>query len=211
MVTLQEYLRNPCGLLSIPYYKAINLTLPQGVLVIHDSQWNAEVKYSAHQRFFRLIHNLHTITTVNPTYYTLVVATSTDYDDIVEIINACYDNIDMSIDRLINMSMQPTYCPQLWVMAKDSEGMSVGCALADYDSNSGEVSLEWVQVLPRYRGKGIAQALVQRLLAYASTFARFTTVSGDVDNVTNPQALYRKCGFIGNDIWHIVRIDNERV
>jgi len=34
--------------------------------------------------------------------------------------------------------------------------------------------------------------------------ANFVTVSGEVDNSTNPEALYRKCGFIGDDIWHIM-------
>ena len=34
--------------------------------------------------------------------------------------------------------------------------------------------------------------------------ADFATVSGKVDNETNPEALYRKCGFVGNDVWHIL-------
>ena len=34
--------------------------------------------------------------------------------------------------------------------------------------------------------------------------AEFATVSGKVNNPTNPQSLYRKCGFIGDDVWHIL-------
>lgn len=34
--------------------------------------------------------------------------------------------------------------------------------------------------------------------------ASFVTLSGQVNNSTNPEALYRNCGFEGNDIWHIM-------
>ena len=33
--------------------------------------------------------------------------------------------------------------------------------------------------------------------------AKFATVSGKSNSSTNPEALYRKYGFVGNDIWHI--------
>ena len=36
--------------------------------------------------------------------------------------------------------------------------------------------------------------------------AEFATVSGKVNNPTNPESLYRKCGFTGNDIWHILTL-----
>jgi len=35
--------------------------------------------------------------------------------------------------------------------------------------------------------------------------AKFATVSGQCENLTNPEALYRRCGFKGNDVWHILR------
>ena len=35
--------------------------------------------------------------------------------------------------------------------------------------------------------------------------ADFVTVSGECDNPTNPETLYRKCGFNGNDIWYVFR------
>ena len=35
--------------------------------------------------------------------------------------------------------------------------------------------------------------------------ADFTTVSGEVDNKTNPEKLYRRCGFEGDDIWYVLR------
>ena len=35
--------------------------------------------------------------------------------------------------------------------------------------------------------------------------ATFATVSGQCNNPTNPEALYRKCGFTGSDVWHVLR------
>lgn len=34
----------------------------------------------------------------------------------------------------------------------------------------------------------------------------FVTVSGKSDNKTNPEGLYRSCGFTGNDLWHILKL-----
>jgi len=55
---------------------------------------------------------------------------------------------------------------------------------------------------------GIAECdedLVNFLLLILKEKSKFVTVSGKIDNKTNPQRMYRKCGFQGNDIWHILR------
>lgn len=64
--------------------------------------------------------------------------------------------------------------------------------------------IEWVQVLPDYRGQRIGQMLVNELLYRMRETASFATVSGKVANNTHPEILYGKCGFAGNDIWHIL-------
>lgn len=68
-----------------------------------------------------------------------------------------------------------------------------------------EGALEWIQVLPEYHGNKLGKALVIELLKRLKPYARFTTVSGELDNKTNPERLYRRCGFIGDDIWHILK------
>lgn len=35
--------------------------------------------------------------------------------------------------------------------------------------------------------------------------AKFATVSGQCGNPANPEGLYRKGGFTGSDVWHILR------
>ena len=49
------------------------------------------------------------------------------------------------------------------------------------------------------------EQLHYELLRNAPTKALFATVSGDCDNSASPENLYRKCGFIGDDVWHIIK------
>lgn len=80
----------------------------------------------------------------------------------------------------------------------------IGSIICDLDTEIGEGVIEWLQVLPKYRGKGIASSLICKALNIMKHYAEFTTVSGECDNSTNPEYVYRKCGFEGNDIWHIL-------
>lgn len=103
------------------------------------------------------------------------------------------------------MLKSPVYCPDLWVLLKDrSTETYVGCGIADYDKDIGELIPEWIQILPQYRGRGYGYAIINYLLKKMQGKAKFATVSGQVNNPTNPEHLYRKCGFTGNDIWHIL-------
>lgn len=77
--------------------------------------------------------------------------------------------------------------------------------IAEFDNQVYEGILEWIQVSPTYRGLGLGTYTVTELLKRISEKAKFATVSGQVDNVYKPENLYRKCGFKGNDVWHILR------
>ena len=60
----------------------------------------------------------------------------------------------------------------------------------------GEGSLEWIQVLPEYRGQGLGTKLVLELLCRLKDKAAFVTVCGEVDNpirsFKNEEAHQRK-------------------
>lgn len=59
-------------------------------------------------------------------------------------------------------------------------------------------------MLPEYRGRGVGQSIVNELLRRMQGRADFATVSGKVNNLTRPERLYRRCGFTGDDMWHIL-------
>lgn len=84
-------------------------------------------------------------------------------------------------------------------------GKIAGTGIAEFDAQMGEGILEWIQVSPECRGRGIGTYLVAELLHRIAAKAEFATVSGQVRNPSEPEKLYRKCGFTGNDVWHVLR------
>ena len=43
MITLTEYLNNPCGTLSIPYWKDKNITIPPDMIILRNNDFRAEI------------------------------------------------------------------------------------------------------------------------------------------------------------------------
>ena len=206
MITLAEYLNNPCGTLSIPYWKAKNITIPSEMKILHDKDFSADILSDyTDEKYFRLYHNLKEIPKIVTDDFDITTATQRDIKSIVQIINDSYTDISVSKELIKSYTTTPVYNASLWIMVKEkSTGKYVGCGIADFDTETKELILEWIQVLPQYRGKKIGQFIVTELLFRIKGVADFATVSGKVDNLTNPEALYRKCGFVGDDVWHIL-------
>ena len=79
--------------------------------------------------------------------------------------------------------------------------------LEDYleDRRIGEGILEWVQVSPTYRRKGLGRFVVCELLRrLRNEGASFATVSGRTQNKDRPLLLYLSCGFTDPVIWHVI-------
>ena len=53
---ITEYLRDPCGTLSVPYRKAKTLEVPDSVKIIHCRDWTGQ--YTEFHRYFRVKHSL---------------------------------------------------------------------------------------------------------------------------------------------------------
>lgn len=131
--------------------------------------------------------------------------TEDDIPSLVEVINQTYTDLSVTHEQLIGYTKTIVYDRELWVLVIDKRDFRVvGCGIADLDRDLKEGILEWIQVLPAYRGEKIGQLIVNELLKRMKGKAEFVTVSGKTGNVTNPEILYRKCGFVGDDIWHIL-------
>ena len=206
MITLTEYLNNPCGTLSIPYWKAKNIVIPPDMKILHDKDFREDILSDyTDEKYFRLYHNLKGIPKTTNDDFEIVTATRKDVKEIVQIINDSYTDISVNKELIKSYTKTSVYNEDLWVMVKEKvTGKYVGCGIADFDTEAKELILEWIQVLPQYRGKKIGQLIVIELLFRMKGVADFATVSGKADNETNPEALYRKCGFVGNDGWHIL-------
>lgn len=202
---LDEYLNSPCSSLSIPYWKSKVIKIPQNIKIIHHSDFYGELLNDYYdERYFRLIHYLDDIDDEMSNEFFVKTADLSDIQLIVETINNCYSDLSVSYEQIFSYTKTKVYDSNLWILVYEVKtNQIVGCGIADFDSEVKEGILEWIQVLPEYRGRKIGKLIVNQLLCRMKN-ADFATVSGKVNNVTKPEKLYRQCGFVGNDIWHIL-------
>lgn len=206
MISLSAYQQSPCSALSIPYWKAKAVTVPDHMRIVHADDFDpGQWLEWTDTPYFRLYHDLKDIPLTVPEGYTVRTATRADGPVIVEIINRSYSDISVDLAQIARMTQTPAFCPDLWIIMLDkSTQKPVACGIADLDVEVGEGVLEWIQVLPEHRGRGIGKLVVRELLRRMQERARFATVSGQCDNPSNPEGLYRSCGFTGKDVWHIL-------
>ncbi len=204
---INEYLTDPCRKLSIPYWKAQAITIPNHMRIIHAEDFCKE-NYPHHSdnAYFRLKHDLQHIPKPElPSGYTICAAKLSEY---AEHINHCYERIGTSKEELYTYTQRKVYDPSLWLAIQDiSTARIVASGIAEIDRECGEGILEWIQVSKDHRHRGLGSFIVSELLRRMTGTAKFATVSGRCDDPNRPDALYRKCGFYGNDVWHILTLE----
>ncbi len=204
-IRLQDYIENPCKSSSLPYWKTKSISVPADMLIVHDEQYKTgNFDEYDDERYFRLQHSMNALLKPELPYgYDIVYATASEY---VVHINDCYSDLSVTGDLIRSYADHAVYDANLWVAVADAETKQiVASGIAEYDPEVSEGALEWIQVTEAYRGKGLGEFIVNELLWRMREKAAFVTVSGKVDNKTNPERLYRKCGFTGSDVWHILR------
>ena len=160
------------------------------------------------QCYFRLFHSLRAVPAPNlPKGFSFATSDPlADSEEIAQVINACYADINLSPEAIRSWKDHPVFSADLWVWVIDEKrNQPAGLGIAEFDRAIAEGSLEWIQILPAYRGKGLGKQLVYDLLMRLAGRAEFATVAGQVDNHTNPERLYRGCGFQGDDLWWVLR------
>jgi hypothetical protein len=205
MLSLQEYLDNPCAASSIPYWKCKRINVPDNMKIVHEKDFLSSMLYDYNDEpYFRLYHSLENITQKVRNDIE-VISGKACVNEYVKLINASYSDLSVTAGQIESYQHTSVYNPDLWILLKNKEtGSILAGGIADYDSEVGELILEWIQVLPHYRRHGYGQFIVNCLLSKMQSVAKFATVSGKINNHSNPESLYRKCGFTGNDIWHIL-------
>lgn len=207
MISLDAYCSNPCGTLSIPYWKNKSITVPPGMQIVHQQDFDASCwRAYRDEPYFRLMHDLTDVPADGGGRYHCKTADETDLALIMDLINRSYTDLTVTESQLQGYRETAAFTPDMWIIAYDTQTKAcIGCGIADFDPEAREGVLEWIQVLPDCRGRGAGQFIVNELLRRMAGRADFATVSGRVDNAANPERLYRKCGFRGNDVWHILR------
>lgn len=180
------------------------------VALVHETQLNSDLKdkFSIIKPYFRLVHKFRDIvdTKIPSGYYIKDVDINTELHIVSDLICNCYEDIKPNTEEVLKWTGHPVFKKDLWIWIIDKNTEKpAALGIAEFDMNIKEGSLEWIQVLPDYQGKGLGKVLVIELLNRLKSHAGFVTVSGEVDNKTNPQKLYRSCGFYGDDVWYVLR------
>ena len=201
------YLSDPCGASSLPFWKTETVTVPDCLKIIRDDEYRLKrTEYAGYsdEPYFKLIHFLRDIhTPVLPDGFILAEIGIADF---ARHIRECYAEGGISEADLQRYTEHPVYDPSLWIAVKDKQHTkTVATGIAEFDARIGEGILEWVQVSPGYRKRGLGAFVVNELLCRMQGKAGFVTVSGKVNNPTNPLSLYESCGFSGKMIWHVMR------
>lgn len=201
----KQYLENPCGTASLPYWKTVCISMPDNMKILHDREFDAELlKRYVDEPYFRLLHHMREVKPVPlPKGYSLCEASVPDF---LAHINSCYEDIGITMSEMQGYLDRKQYCAELWLAVRDDcKEKIVATGIAELDREIGEGVLEWIQVSKDYRRCGLGSYLVLELLWRMRKDARFITVSGKCKNPDHLEELYRKCGFCGDDVWHILR------
>lgn len=210
MISIDEYKANPCRISSIPYWKIMTFKMPSNLLVIHDEDYNiGQENISEDTFYFRLKHDLKSIEAISLDktfeYRKVDINCISDLEEVVDIINRSYTDIKVNLKQVIKWTESEVFEESLWIFIIDVNNQKpVVLGIAELDRDVNEGMLEWIQVLPEYRKLKLGQGIVTKLLSNLMGKVEFVTVSGKVDNKTNPEKLYRRCGFTGNDLWHVL-------
>lgn len=199
-----EYLSGPCGASSLPFWKTERIAVPENMRVVRGDAYDA-AHYAAwrDERFFKLRHDLADLkASLLPDGYRLVSATTEEF---ARHICDCYDAEGVTPEELDAYRAHPVYDPALWVAVAAEGGGLAATGIAELDARIGEGILEWIQVSPAHRRKGLGAFVVNELLRrMTDRGAAFATVSGKLDSESNPLALYEACGVGGRVVWHVL-------
>lgn len=203
---LDWYLRDPCRASALPYWKLRAGAYPEGVSVLHSREMELRgLSPAGAELYFRLIHRLRQVPRAEvPDGYRLATLHMADYaQDLAVMLKASYPDMQIDRNEVLAWTRRPVYAPELWLGLRDAvSGLLVASGIAEYDAEAREGVLDWVQVLPQARGRGLGKATVILLLNQLEGRADFVTVSG---RLPEAEAVYRACGFEGKDRWYVFR------
>jgi len=182
-----------------------------GTVLLHQDYLRAVpfARFSTRTRYFRLLHRRTAPRIAEPAppgFSFREVQIETETAAVAAFIGKCYEDLHPTAAEVAGWVTQPDFAPDLWLwMVDDATGAPVGLGIAGLDATLPEGSLEWIQVLPEARGRRIGRSIVLELLSRLKPRAAFVTVSGQSDNATRPEILYRSCGFTGDDSWWVLQ------
>ncbi|MBO4383926.1 MAG: GNAT family N-acetyltransferase [Clostridia bacterium] len=202
-MTEEEYIIDPCRASSLPFWKTEEIKVPEHLLIVRDDLMPDTETEGEDEPYFRMIHDLDNVRR-SPIPEGFVIA-ERGIPAFAEHINECYSDIGVKAEELSAYARRPVCDPALWVaVVEEKSGRIAASGIAELDARIGEGILEWIQVSPEHRRKGLGRFVVNELLCRMLGRAKFVTVSGRLLDPSKPEALYASCGFAGKTVWHVI-------
>lgn len=203
-MTKEEYLASPTRASSLSYRKSLDLSLPEGLRVVPDGLFRAE-DYPGWKDtvYFRLVHRLRDLPapSVPPGFEERTLPE----EAFARHVELCY-GMENAGRELAEVSRSPLFDPSLRVaLCPEGSPDPAASGIAVFDPVIREGSLEWIQVSPAFRRRGLGKAVVLILLSRLADRASFVTVSGQEESPFHPSLLYESAGFGEKALWHVLR------
>ena len=202
-MTAEEYLKDPCRASSLSFWKTERMLLPAGAAVYREDEYAPGEHAGRDEPYFRMIHYLRDVPDAPlPGGYEM---SSAGAEELAAHIRACYREESVTAGELEAYARRDVFDRDLWIAVREKgTGRIAASGIAELDARIGEGELDWIQVSPDHRRRGLGRAVVCELLRRLSQKAEFATVSGRLDSPDDPGSLYRSCGFERPVIWHVV-------
>lgn len=123
MISIEDYKKNPCGSISIPYWKAEKMSIPDNIKIVHNNNFDQTMLNDYNdKKYFRLFHNLKNVPTFTNNNYTYGIISKSEINELVKMINTSYTHTDVfvSTDYINGLTKTEAYCPELWIGAFDN-------------------------------------------------------------------------------------------
>ena len=205
-MTSEEYKKAPARASSLPLWKTNSIAVPEGMLIVRDDGFTGVPEGFRDERYFKLVHRMKGLRPLPvPEGFTLVAP---EASALSEHVAACYEEERISPEALAEREKTPYFRAELRIALADEGGTIAASGIAELDPEAGEGVLEWIQVSPGYRRRGLGRFIVNELLlrlcGAEAPGAEFATVSGRADSPHCPARLYKACGFGEEVIWHVM-------
>lgn len=204
----EAYKKDPCRASSLPFRKIGTTVIPPHLRIVREDEMIEAVDTGTDDPYFKMVHRLKTVP--DAALLDGFVLTSADPEELAAHVRECYAAERITADELRAYTHTPVYDADLWIAVRDrATGRIAASGIGELDTRIGEGVLDWIQVSPEYRRKGLGTFIVCELLRRMRGKAAFVTVSGRINNPTKPMALYQACGFTDPVIWHVLSIQSE--
>lgn len=201
----QEYLQNPSQASPLSFWKTNHIQLPPGMKIVAEDDFSqALLADYTDEPYFKMIHPLERA--ADCALSAPFEFRTASVEEYANHINACYEWEGVSARELEACKTRAVYDESLWLAIYDAENDRLAASgIAEFDKEIREGSLDWIQVSPEYRRRGLGREIVNALLRRLRGKADFVSVSGRVNHQDRPERLYEACGFRSKAIWHVMR------